>query len=391
MESNYLLFYAEANIVCILIFGILLVNDRIKMNRQEKQVVFDHVLIAHTLYFISDVVWAGVIAGRVPRTHFSVVFVNFTNYILLSLIAYEWSLFAAVSEQLPKLETKRGKLLFRLPFAVMVVVMIVAYLIAPYFWVDAAGQLNGLYYPMMLAAPLIYVVSSCVQSLRQARRTNDPANRSLFLMIGLYPLAVVFFGIIQLVYLDAPLFCFGCTIMMLFFYIRSLEDQISVDPLTKLNNRGQLLRYVTQEGTHHREEIKAFVVMMDANDFKQINDTYGHAEGDRALLRIAEALRNCSKGMRYTPFLSRFGGDEFTLIVHAGQPAEVERLVEDIRCSLAESSAADRIPYQLSVSIGFDEWKTGTEKFLDCLQRADAKLYTEKQRRNQRSQTATSP
>lgn len=381
MAGNYFLFYTEANIVCILIFGILLLNDHFSMNRQEKQLIFDRALIAHILYFVSDVIWAGVIAGRVPRTHFSVAFVNFSNFILLSAISYEWFLFAAVSERIPLRRTKRGKLLFRLPFAAMTAAMIAAYLIAPHFWVSAEGELNDLYYPMMLAAPLAYVTISCVQSLIQAKKTEDPSDRRLFLLIGLYPLAVVFFGVLQLVYLDAPLFCFGCTIMMLFFYIRSMEDQISVDPLTTLNNRGQLLRYVAQERGRRRDDVKAFVVMTDANKFKEINDTYGHAEGDRALVLIANVLRNNSKTMRHPMFLSRFGGDEFVLIVHAGQVEEVEALIENIHRGLEETSAANRMPYQLSVSVGFAEWKVDLESFQECLQRADAHLYMVKRRR----------
>lgn len=377
MADNYFLFYLEASVVCIVIFCILLVNDRIRMNRQEKQIVFDHALIAHILYFVSDILWAGMIAGRIPRTHYGVAIVNYANFILLSAIAYEWSLFAAVSERLPILGPKRGRLLFRLPIAVMAVGMLIAYLIAPYFWVSASGELNALYYPLMLVAPLIYVLASCVQSLRQARKATDPSERALFLMIGLYPLGIVLFGVIQLAYVDAPMFCFGSTIMMLFFYIRSMADQISLDPLTKLNNRGQLLRYAAQESAHRREDGKTYVVMIDANDFKQINDTYGHAEGDRALVSIAEALKTGAKVMRSAPFLSRFGGDEFALIVHADQPLELERMLAEFQRCLAETAAL----YTLTVSVGYDEWNTGAESFQDCMQRADAKLYNEKRRR----------
>ena len=385
MAGNYFLFYAEASIVCILIFGILLLNDRLSINKPEKQIVFDYALIAHILYFISDTVWAGILGGRIPRTHTLVAVVNFSNFILLSAISYEWFLFAAVSERMPLSETKRGRLLFRLPFAVMTAVMVVAYLIAPSFWVSASGELNGLYYPMLLAAPLTYVAISCIQSLRQAKKAEVPAEHRLFLMIGLYPLAVVFFGVLQLTTLDAPLFCFGCTVMMLFFYIRSMEDMISMDPLTKLNNRGQLFRYAAQERSRRRDNVKTYAVIADADGFKQINDNFGHAEGDRALVRIADALKNAAKPLRYPPFLSRYGGDEFVLIVYAEQSEEVERLIEDIRRSLSQAGADNALPYQLSVSVGYAEWETGHVSFQDCLQRADAGLYVEKRRRSQRA------
>ena len=381
MVNNYFLFYAEATVVCVLIFGLLLLNDRAGVNRQEKQVVFDRALIAHILYFMSDVIWAGVIAGVIPRTRFSVACLNFINFILLSAIAYEWFVFAAVSERRLIRETKRGRLPFLLPMAVMTAVMLLAYLIAPTFWVSESAELNALYYPMMLAAPLTYVFSSCILSLKQAKKAEVPADRRLFLMIGLYPLAIVFFGVVQLAYVAAPLFCFGCTIMMLFFYIRSMEDRISLDPLTGLNNRGQLMRYAAQERGHKRENVGTFVIIMDADDFKQINDTYGHAQGDRALVQIADALRSCAKDMHYPPLLSRYGGDEFVVVAHAENPSEMESVAEQIRAELRNGCAEAETPYELSVSIGYDEWNTEQESFQDCLQRADEKLYAEKRGR----------
>ena len=136
MESGFFLFYTEANIVCILLFGILLLNDYISMNKQEKQIVFDRALIVHILYFISDIFWAGVLSNILPRTRFSVAFLNFTNFVLLSAIAYEWALFAAVSERLTFYSSKRGRIQFRIPFLVMPILMAVAYMVAPAFWVN---------------------------------------------------------------------------------------------------------------------------------------------------------------------------------------------------------------------------------------------------------------
>ena len=78
---------------------------------------------------------------------------------------------------------------------------------------------------------------------------------------------------------------------MLIFYIASMKTQISTDPLTGLNNRGQLANYVAQKSNIYRENRLTIVIMFDINDFKLINDTYGHAEGDRALILVSNALK----------------------------------------------------------------------------------------------------
>ena len=58
MMSSYFIYYTEASIVCVIIFGIMLVWDLFSIDKQEKQIKYDHALIAFMLYFVSDALWA---------------------------------------------------------------------------------------------------------------------------------------------------------------------------------------------------------------------------------------------------------------------------------------------------------------------------------------------
>ena len=98
MQLDYFFFYTEANIVCIVILAILLVHDRFHSTRQEKQIWFDRTVIAHILYFISDIGWAAVISGNLPRSRGLVILFNFLNFILLSLNSSGWFMYMAASE-----------------------------------------------------------------------------------------------------------------------------------------------------------------------------------------------------------------------------------------------------------------------------------------------------
>ena len=86
MQTGYFFFYTEAIIFCILAFVILLINEIWRTHRDDRQIKFDNVLMAHILYFISDIFWAGVLAGVIPRTLFTVLFFNLTNYIFMAAI-----------------------------------------------------------------------------------------------------------------------------------------------------------------------------------------------------------------------------------------------------------------------------------------------------------------
>ena len=85
--SDYFIFYAEANVVCVIIFGIMLARDVISLDRQEKQIKYDHALVAMMTYFVSDTIWAGVLYGALPKNALFVALINFSNYVIMAAVA----------------------------------------------------------------------------------------------------------------------------------------------------------------------------------------------------------------------------------------------------------------------------------------------------------------
>ena len=150
MVLDYFLFYTEANVVCIAILLIMLINDRIHSTQQEKQIWFNRTIVTHILYFISDICWAAVIGGQLPRTRFSVCLFNLTNYVLLSLLSYDWFNYMAASEKIPDRQSRAWKIRSLLPIAISFTAMLIAYLANPRFWISDSGELNIWYYPMMI-------------------------------------------------------------------------------------------------------------------------------------------------------------------------------------------------------------------------------------------------
>ncbi len=376
MTLDYFFFYTEANIVCIVIFAILLRHEQLYSTRQEKQIWFNRTMIAHILYFLSDIGWAAVISGNLPRTRALVILFNFLNFVLLSVISYGWFMYMAASEDMILGKTWKQRRLLCLPMMISITVIVVAFIAAPRFWVNDAGELNTWYYPLMLAAPLIYIIGSAVISLINAIKADTREKKQLYRLIGLYPLSVVFFGLLQLIALNAPLFCFGCTVMMLYFFIQSMQSQISLDALTKLNNRGQIERYMKQ--VRYRENLPVYAAMIDIDHFKKINDTFGHAEGDRALILMAEAMKQTSERIGENAFIGRYGGDEFTMIVQSAKEGIMEQVTDWLRDFAHQKQEENHLRYALDVSIGYDLLRDGKDTMEACLKRADKKLYENK-------------
>lgn len=381
MHLDYFFFYTEANLVCVIILGILLIHSRLNSTRQEKLIWYVRTLAAHILYFLSDIGWAAVFSGQLPQTRFLVVLFNFLNYFLLSLIAYEWFMYTAASIRMKSRNSSRFRILWLLPMVLSVLVLVLLYVVSPEILIRENNELTDLYYPMMIAAPIIYLVTSQSISLSRARRAESKEDAQLFLQIGLYPLCILGFGLIQTFAMNAPLFCFGCTVVMMVFYIRNLQVLVSVDSLTRLNNRGQISRYMQQ--VRFRENIRSYAMMIDIDNFKKINDTHGHAEGDRALILVSEVLKQAVEKTRSAVFLGRYGGDEFTIFFQCAEGDILpDQLLATAREMLEERQEETYLPYVLKISAGYDLLRDRKDTLEDCLVRADERLYQNKRAAN---------
>ena len=377
MTFDYFAFYTEASLVCVAIFVMLIIQNNSYGTRTERENWFVRTGIVHIIYFLSDIGWAAVASGQLPRTRFFVCLFNLINYVFLALMGYSWFMYMAASEGMLLNKKKRFGRKLLIPVMVSFFVMVAAYIADPLFWIDKDGTLNDLYYPLMVSVPTLYVLSSSVISLNNAKKTDVKEDKRLCRLIAVYPLSIVFFGLLQTFALNAPLFCFGCTLIMLYFYIQSLQMLVSVDPLTKLNNRGQIDRYMDR--IRYSENESCCFCMIDIDMFKEINDRYGHAEGDRALTLVAEALRRTADKAEVPVFIGRYGGDEFTMIVRSVEDdAAMQELISLFRGILSEK--AEGLRYKLEASAGYDFLDSDDDTAEACLKRADERLYLDKQR-----------
>ena len=113
----------------------------------------------------------------------------------------------------------------------------------------------------------------------------------------------------------------------------ALEKLTLLDPLTDLLNRRGLQQALSREIRRvERENTRALVLLVDVDDFKKVNDSFGHAVGDVALREIAGRLRKC---VRSEDYVCRIGGDEFLLLLPDADPAEGVRIAERARVSIA--------------------------------------------------------
>lgn len=161
--------------------------------------------------------------------------------------------------------------------------------------------------------------------------------------------------------------------------VERLEVQARNDALTGLPNR--LSFEIALTSSLARSDLEGVVVMIDLDRFKEINDSLGHATGDRLLIEVANRLRAST---RSTDLVSRFGGDEFAMLLVAQDrdgPGDLTRRVEELRQRLTARVELEGIAFEVGASFGVVQWPHQGDDSVSLLSRADSAMYEAK--RNQ--------
>ena len=367
-------FYAEVNAGCIVILLLLLYSIKRLPTPQVKYELFQTLVLWHIVYFISDSVWALVNDATFPKNTFTVLAVNYFNAIILPVVAYNCFMFAEIStrpemtrRQIDRLQNK-----WRIPILLQTVALLISFGLAPDFWLDDQLEPVDFYYFILSFLPLIYWMAGTIRGLLRTRTMLNRANLGTYLIVASYTPGVLIAGGAQILFaLTTPIFCFWCTAIILFAYLHMQNQLISTDSLTMLNNRNRLHDYLHQP----REEKDSFVIMVDVDHFKQINDTYGHAEGDRALIIVSQALKKACERLGSSMFLCRYGGDEFLMIAQTEVPDDV---VKEVRNCLQEEVSKGARSYKIEASMGFARWDGNPESFKESMINADKRMYEDK-------------
>lgn len=154
---------------------------------------------------------------------------------------------------------------------------------------------------------------------------------------------------------------------------RELAERARLDSLTGLLNRGAFIEAVERPESAGKA---GSLLIADADNFKQINDRFGHLTGDEALRQIASAIGGCT---RRTDHRGRLGGEEFGIFLVEADLKEASKVAERIRKAVEEAgfAAPDGSLVRLTVSIGVATAEAGAT-FTELMSVADKRLYEAK-------------
>ena len=156
------------------------------------------------------------------------------------------------------------------------------------------------------------------------------------------------------------------------YQLRQLSE---TDFLTGVSNKRKLLSQLTTLfSTFKRHQHNVSLLMIDVDYFKNINDIYGHLQGDKILKNIANI---CKQQLRNEDLMFRYGGEEFVIILPHISPEQAYAYANRIRLAVSQEIKLDKVK-QVSISIGIAEFESVDEQEDRILGRADQALYKAK-------------
>jgi diguanylate cyclase (GGDEF)-like protein len=284
--------------------------------------------------------------------------------------------------------------LIAIPMALSALVSLSSPFTGWYFYIDAAGAYrHGPLFPLFAASSYVYLVFSFAFVI--ARRKAADARTLTGLVI--FPLLPAIAGLLQMNYYGLVLIWPAMVLSILVIYVNIQQRKLSSDYLTGAFNRRRLDEYLASRVREIREAPAAkgkapapkgrsparrFAgFLADVDDFKSINDRFGHAAGDEALVEAVALIR---ASLRSEDFLARYAGDEFVVILPLSSEGELAQVVGRVRARFA-AFAPPEGRYRLSLSIGSAVFDPEIDENADrYIERLDSLMYIEKEARKAR-------
>lgn len=241
------------------------------------------------------------------------------------------------------------------------------------FTIDALNQ-----YARQSGMAILSVIGSLLVvfymvSIRKELRSIEGRLVSLMIAFSLLPIVGV---LVQINFSEVPAIYTLMSLLILYAYLLIEREDALRDTLTNLATRGQFEQ-------HLRLLIRGkqifTIMMLDMNDFKQINDQFGHDEGDQALIIVADLLQRVTKRSDY---ICRYGGDEFMALIKAESEAVGDQVKERLVQAVADFNAKGVKPYTISMSFGI-LYVDGRDTYeeIHILAEVDRRMYVDKRSR----------
>ena len=301
-------------------------------------------------------------------------FGNFVIFIMVPTIPSLWVSY--VHLQVFGDEQKAKQLHFG--FLILHIVNAVIVILSQFYgWVYFIDSSNVYHRGPIFWFPVLITVVLMLAALAILYKNRGRLERKKYLSLLFFAIPPSIAIVLQIIFYGISLLLNGVTLSLLVVFLNLQSDNMHTDHLTGVNNRKRLDAYLEEKIRLSAEGKPFSAILLDINNFKNINDTFGHDAGDHALKTTARLLKSC---LGTNDFLARPGGDEFCIILDVSDKGDLEAMMRKINeCFIKYNKSGPR-PYKLELSMGYAAYvchsRMSAEEFL---RKVDLMMYKSKQ------------
>ncbi len=373
MLFTYVLTYFIVTLVCAIACFIILWQMSSDMGSEQEVRAFRSYIYGYIIFSLSNSVWVWINYGYldIPGWPWSMA-----NLIAICVSSYYWFKYVELRLNPAVVASPYFRVASLLPLAVAVLLVVTTPFTRLVFYYEGNEYLHGPLYPTMAVLATLYLIFASVHMLMKLSSVHAPSQRRQYYMLMLFLVFPVAAGVVDIMVPNLPVLELALLLGTILVYTSMQQSQIYSDVLTGLNNRRLADDYLLESIEGCSEENPVYFFIGDADQFKAINDVYGHAEGDRALRHIATGLKRATG--RLSCHMARWGGDEFVVIIDGKHLSSPEELIDSINRALEDECATESLPYSLHLSFGYAKCTSPDTTPAVLLEQADELMYLQK-------------
>lgn len=360
-------------IYCMLQIGLMLITEHRRRNTQTgNEKYFRDMLIITEISFVADI--ASNIYPKFAAFYPFVVMGIYAELILNTILIPIFFLYVCTQISELKESYKRKMMILIMALTVLCILIILSTAFTrQIFYFDSAHIYHRgplLFIPMSLQLLMMMTVEIFMISQKQKIEIH------YFYALTMFLIAPLIGWILQFLIFGLPFSLLSITFAAQILFTDIRNRNMDKDYLTDAFNRQILDKYMQQKIAAATDKKTFSAILMDIDNFKMINDCYGHFEGDLALEKTVHILR---ASVNRNDFVARYGGDEFCIILETDKGAEVEHVVTRINKNLNEYNQKENNLYKLSFSMGYAVYSCALGKSAEVFFRLiDQKMYDQK-------------
>lgn len=367
MDMNLSFSVLTANIISILLIGTLYLANRQKAEYDRDMRLLQQMMVTIGIANVSDCC-VYYLAGSSNIVIKVLVFLSGSGLFLGNvMIGYLWAKFIMVHMNIPFSDIRRN--IYRTIGLISIVLLVINIFYPLVFSVSDGRYQRGFAYIIFLIFAAFYILDSLYLYVKRVKK-----NGSLKLFpVHIFLIPVILGVVIQAFFVEIAITWTSIAISVAGIMTALKNEIIFTDCLTGLYNR-EYLEFLHKRACN-KKNCWVSGIMIDLNGFKQINDNYGHAEGDLALCIVADLLR---KSFSEYGVVTRYAGDEFVIMLNTTDDQLIQKIIKSAKKNFVTENEKNDKPYQLSASMGYAITNLSNETIDDFMNRIDEQMYQDK-------------